>query len=327
MEDNVMEIDMEEIKSSPVLEEVQKAVVETPVQTPKVERYSSKNEQPLISCLRNERVIVRHINRPTGLVDNPKHILYGNIAPNAVKKFTLPKLTRSNTFVNPLTDSEKRFLESYMGLEYNQLSIYNKTENNFWVNRWVRLGKDDTILDLSNPQQYIDYKILLANKDFIAPSLEAYENYPKRTYQYMIVSDSDLEKKEESNMSTTMRCYKAFGKIEEDIMTMRVVVELMEGKPTASTVKSPFLKGRINTLIQSNPKLFLRIVDDPYLPTKVLMKSALEQNIITKRGEFYYYDGNPLCEDGQEPNYSTAAAYLNSPRHQTLKFAIEARLK
>jgi fructokinase len=73
-----------------------------------------------------------------------------------------------------LTRDEKEYLEHVMGLEYNALSIYNKPENNFWSDAntngisAVTLSKSDTYLDLSNPNDYIRYKIALANKDYIA---------------------------------------------------------------------------------------------------------------------------------------------------------------
>lgn len=79
----------------------------------------------LQSCLRNERIIVRYVPKESGLVTNPKHILYGGMAENAVKYFTVPQL-ESGRLVNILTDEEKEFLEDIMGLEYNALSIYKK---------------------------------------------------------------------------------------------------------------------------------------------------------------------------------------------------------
>ena len=130
-----------------------------------------------INCLRNERVIVRYVPKESGIVTNPKHILYGGMAENAVKYFTVPQL-ESGKLVNILTDDEKEFLEDIMGLEFNALSIYKK-ENNYWSNKQVRLLKQDNILDLSDPEQYIKYKILLANKDEIAPSLQALQDMPK----------------------------------------------------------------------------------------------------------------------------------------------------
>ena len=51
-------------------------------------------------------------------------------------------------------------------------------------------------------------------------------------------------------MSTTMKCYKEYGKIEDNIDVLRVIVETIEGKPTATNVKLEFLQTQINNLIQ-----------------------------------------------------------------------------
>ena len=94
---------------------------------PQEQRRGAKQ---IINCLRNERVIIRHIPKLGGMVTNPKHILYGGMADNAVKTFTVPRLS-SGMYVNVLTDDEKACLEQIMNLEYNALSIYKKTDN-FW---------------------------------------------------------------------------------------------------------------------------------------------------------------------------------------------------
>lgn len=89
---------------------------------------SNSEEVELISCLRNDKVIVRYVNKPNTNITNPKHVLYGGMAETAVRTFTVPML-RSGALVNVLTDSEKDFLESYMGLEKNALSVYLKKDN------------------------------------------------------------------------------------------------------------------------------------------------------------------------------------------------------
>ena len=293
----------------------------------------SEDEETLVNCLRNERIIVRHIPKETGMISNPKHILYGGMAINAVRTFVVPKLS-SGLYVNVLTDSEKAFLEDIMGLEDNALSIYKKVDN-FWsdnnesgISR-VRLTKQDNYLDLSNPEEYIKYKILLANKDYIAPSLQALQDYPKATYQFVIISEGEESKVAKDSMSTTMKCYKEYGKVENDIDTLRVIVETIDGRPTASTAKLEFLQNRINSLIQADNKLFLKTISDTLLPTKVLIKKAIEAGLIANRGNFLYLrsDNTPLCENNEEPTLNVAAKYLNSPKHQEIKFALEAKLK
>lgn len=318
-----MEIPLQEVK-------VSESTQEKPKRSKKVEEHSDQ----IISCLRNERIVVRHVPKLTGMWgNNPKHILAGGMAEGAVRTFVVPRLS-SGMFVNILTDKEKTFLEEIMGLEYNALSIYKKIDN-FWddsnengINK-VRLSKQDNYFNLSDPEDYIRYKILLANKDYIAPSLQALQDTPKATYQYVIISEGEETKTAKDNMSATMRCYKEFGKIEDDFDTLRVIIETIDGRPTSKTVKLEFLQTKANELIQNDSKIFLKVINDPMLSTKVLIKKAIEAGLISNRGNYLYLraDNSPLCEINEEPTLNIAAKYLNSPKHQEVKFALEAKLK
>ena len=215
IEDLGFSVDGDEVNDLPLQE------VEAP-QITVTESYKKIKQVPVaqedaISCLRNERIIIRHIPKETGIVSNPKHILYGGMAENAVRTFVVPKLA-SGMFVNVLTDKEKTFLEEIMGLEYNALSIYKKVDN-FWDDAndsgisKVRLSKQDNYLDLSSPEDYIKYKILLANKDFIAPSLKTLSDAPKATYQFVIIAEGDETRTAKDNLSYTMRSYKSLVKL------------------------------------------------------------------------------------------------------------------
>ena len=310
-----------------------KSFSEIEIEKPVFKEIKNKKEinqttdKEMINCLRQERILVRHIPKEGGMISNPKHILYGGMAENAVRYFTVPKLS-SGMYVNVLTDKEKEFLEEVMGLEYNTLSIYKKVDN-YWENNMVRLTKQDNVFDLSDPEQYIKYKILLANKNFIAPSLETLIDYPKATYQFVIIAEGEETKTAKDNMSVTMKCYKEFGKIENDIDMLRTLVETIDGRPTSANVKLEFLQTKVNSLIQADSKLFLKTITDPYLPTKVLIKKAIEAGLISNRGNYLYLrqDNSPLCENNQEPTLSIASQYLNNPKHQDIKLTLEAKLK
>ena len=280
------------------------------------------------SCLRNERVIVRFVPKEGGMITNPKHILYGGMAEGAVRYFTVPVLQSTGAFKNVLTDAEKEYLEQVMGLEYNALSIYKK-ENNYWENFRVRLTKQDTYLNLSDPNDYIKYKVLLANTNFIADSLETLQDRPRATYQYVLIKEGESEKRESDNISTIMKCYKEYGKIENDADTLKCIVELLDKRPLAKGTKIEFLQGKANTLIQSNPGLFYSTVTDPTLPVKVLIRKAVEEGVISRRGDQYYLksDNSPLCGNNEEPTLNIAAKYLSLPKNQELKLSIEAKLK
>lgn len=323
-----MQLDITETKETPV--EVKKSgkasrnVIVKPEKPEDPENYGDITP----SCLRNERIIVRHIPKESGLINDPKHVLYGGMADDAVTYITVPVLASTGTYVNVLTNDEKNFLEEKMGLAKNALSIYLKVDN-YWENYMVRLIKGDNFLDLSNPDDYIKYKVLLANKDLIAPSISALNDMPKATYKYVIIAENEEAREENKNLSATMSAYVKLGEIKDDKDIIKFVVETLDGRPLSRDSKLTYITAQAYKLIQANPKLFLQVCNDPLLKTKVLISKCINYGVIAKRGDYLYTaDTNtPLCENNEEPVFSVAARFLNSPKHQDIKFSLEAKLK
>lgn len=286
----------------------------------------AKNEEELVSCLKKERVVIKHIPRENSMVgNNPKHVLYGGMAEGSTRRYVVP-LLRNGQLVDVLTKEEKDFLESYLGLEDNALSVF-RTHDNFWKKQMVTLPKEDSYLDLSNPNDFIKYKILLHNTDLIAPSLEALQNNPKATYEYVMVREDEENKVNRRRIDATKAAYKEYGKIENDADVMRVVIETITARPTAATMTLDSMANKIDELIQNDAKLFLKVVQDPMLNTKVLIRNAIEAGVISNRGgQLYLREGSvPLCSKG-EPTMSVAAAFLNEAKNQELRFTIEAKV-
>ena len=321
-------LDLEEVNRNTVKENFNKTVIQAAEE--KLQRVSeshpSVEKQGLVNCLRNERIIVRHVNRENGNITNPKHILYGGMAESAAKYYSVPKL-QSGMYVNILTDNEKAFLEDIMGLELNALSIYKKVDN-YWENRMVRLTKADNYFDLSDPDQYISYKILLANRDFIAPSLQELTDRPKATYQFVIVKEEDENKISKKALNATMQAYMEFGKIQENKDILIQIIETMEGRPVAATTKLEALQNKVNRLIQSNPSIFVKAAVDELLEIKVLLRKCVENRIVANRNGFYYLtsDGSQLCEKGDDPTLHNAAVFVASPKNQQLLLSLQAKL-
>lgn len=287
-----------------------------------------------VNCLRNEKIIVRFVPSPTAMVQRKGHILYGGMAENATRSFVVPRLNKTGMFKNVLTDSEKSFLERVMGLEINALSIYKK-ENNFWddsnpngIGR-VTLHKQDNYFDLSIPEQYIQYKILLANKDQIASSMEELENRPKATYQFVIISEGAESQKNLSRMDVTMECYTEYGAVRNDKDTLKTIIEILEKRPVSPSVKIDYLQNKINEYIQADPRKFHSVIKDELLPAKVLIKRAVEAGLVGTKNNTYYLrkDGSALCEMNEESTLNNAARYISNIKHQELKYMLEAQLK
>ena len=295
-----------------------------------MERKTAKVKEEMsevkVNPLKNERVYVRWIPKDNGLPN--RHVASGGKVDGAYVTFVVPVL-RSGQYKNILTDSEKEYLEEVLGLDYNALSVYNKKDN-YWENYMVRIdnAKEGLHLDLSKPEDYIRYKVLLANSDFIAPSVQERIDRPKNTYQFEIVRESDEDIIENAKMDAKMQSYKEFSKIENDLDTMRVLVELLDARPYSANEKAVFLKSRISALIDADPKKFLSAITDPLLHAKVLIRRGSELGVLAKRGDYYFLksDNSPLCDGGENPTLSVAARYLNLPAHQDIKFILESEL-
>lgn len=291
------------------------------------------------NCLRNEKVIVRKLPRKTGLVTESNHIMGDGMHDAATRTFCVPKLQRSNNFVNVLTNDEKQCLEMAMGFESNALSIYRQpAESNFWSNAnpsglsSVRLGKRDNVFNLANPLEYIQVKILLANKDKICPSMAEYQERPKETYEYVIIREGEENKEAQSGTDATIQAFMKLGKINDDRDVLKLVVETMMGKKYSDNTSIEWLQTQASDLIKSsvkNAKLFLNVVGDESLETKVLIRKCIAKGIIADRGGFLYIkDTNtPMCSDGEDPTMKNAAKWLSRPQNQETLFSLQAKIK
>jgi hypothetical protein len=236
-------------------------------------------------------------------------------------------MLNNGTYKNVLTDNEKSYLEEILGLEVNGLSVYNKKDN-YWDKFLIKLTKQDTILDLSDPEDYIKYKVLLANTDTVAPSMKILREARRATYEFVIMEPNEEYNDSRNRVNNTMKCYEEFGAIKDKFDILKCIIETVDGRPVANNTKIEFLQAKATDLINANPKLFLQTITDPLLNTKVIIKKAVEAGIISKRGEYYYLreDGSPMCGPNEDPTFTIAAKYLSLPQNQELKFSIEAKL-
>jgi hypothetical protein len=284
-------------------------------------------DEKMISCLSKDRVLIKFVPKENAMAGNdPKHVLYGGMAETSTRTYVVPML-RSGQLKDVLTKDEKSFLESYLGLEDNALSVYN-IENNFWKKFKVTVRKEGDSLDLSDGMDYIRYKVLLANTDLIAPSLQALEDIPKSTYEFVLIKESESVGATKAKIDTKKEAYKVWGKIDDKADMLRVIIETLTRKPVSSAASVDTLNVTVEGLIEKDPKMFLKVANDEYLPTKVLIRNGIEAGVIINRGgQLYMRDNNePLCENG-EPTLSVAAGYLNMPKHQNTKLLIVDKVK
>lgn len=295
----------------------------------KKEESEQINENIKVNPLRKEKIYVRFVPHEGLAGSDKKHVLSGARANGAMTTLCVPILQSTKTYKNVLTNDEKVFLEQALGLERNALSVYN-TKDNFWESYKIKINtKEGLHLDLSNPEDYIKYKVLLANNDIVAPSVQERLDRSKKSYQFEIVSESNEVDMENFKADALISGAAELGKIENDVDTMRVLAEILDTRPYGQNTTKAFLRTRLANLLKQDANTFFRAISDPMLHTKVIIRRAQELNKISRRGEYYYVasSGEPLCENGENPTLAIAAKYLNSPAHQDLKFMLESEVE
>lgn len=280
-----------------------------------------------VNPLRNEHIRVRFVPQPTGFgITDKNHIGYGGLFEGNAVTLCVP-VQRNGKYKNILTNDEKDYLEDIMGLENGALSVYN-TVNNYWDNYRIRIEKEGLRLDLSDPNDYIKYKVLLANNEIIAPSVQERIDRPKATYRFEIVREGEEDSMENVRLDATMESFKEYGKIENDVDTLRVLIEQLDGRPYSSSESIVFFKARVLQLIQKDAKRFLQYIKDPMLHTKMLLRRGVELGKISMKNDYYYLasTGSPLCEQNEKSTLAIAAKYLNQPANQEIKFMLESEI-
>lgn len=286
-----------------------------------------RDQSPKIkNCLRRQTIKVSYIKKDTPLIRDKKHILYGGKASKAYVYLCVPLLSNGN-YKNVLTNEEKDYLEYIMGLPHNALSIYRK-ENNFWDNYRIRLTTEGLRLRLDNPEDYIKYKVLLANTTKVCPSRSEWERRPKSEYDFLIEDEQEAVKADAEIVDVTAMAYSLFLKYSDDYATLSTILSIISMSSVDKGTTIEFIKTRLHEYIQKDAKRFVSIAKDQYLVYKVLVRKAHVYGLLKNKGGLYYLkdDGSPLATKGLEPDITNASVFLSLPENSELKFRLEAEI-
>lgn len=273
--------------------------------------------------LPNETVTVKFIKRKKGMASNVEdnHVIAGGMLTNAKKSFSAPR-QRNGEIANILTNEEKEYLENATG--GTNLSVYG----DFWKTFKVDLFKDDASnqFNLSNPIDYISIKLLESLTNDIAKSWS--ERNDKQTYQFAITREDEIPNEKKAKLDTKKEAFKLYGKIEDDRDKLIGVLRLLDNSPISKNVKLKWVQGKVEEYVDTVPSVFLNVIKDSSLETKILINKAVEEKIILRDGNRYStIDGLELAENKEIPSFNNAVKYLDNPKHQEVRDLIVARLK
>ncbi len=243
---------------------------------------------------------------------------------------------------NPLTPEEMEFFEYKAGLdlEKGDLNPYKKKDN-FWEDFKISIRKSDDVvtdktilmtLDLSDPLQYLQYKVLMTNSapngGMVAPSWQ--ERLNSGTYRIALVHEGQQNVEKVKRGDMMKQAYKYVSKIDSsseemfDFLTI-YFLEASKSKRPSDDWNKDTLFSEIQDLIDNDLAGVVKIIDDAKnYEYKLLVHRGLKVGALVMRGEnkIETVDGIPVGKGLKQ-----AVQWFKDDRHQdeylTLKNQIE----
>lgn len=242
---------------------------------------------------------------------------------HATNAYPVPRHENGGAYFDPLTPEEAEYLETHPGLSLSRgdLSIH-KVDNNYWDRmRPIRLGKEEVKLNLADPMDYIKYKVLLLQRDAVAPS--AKEARRKASYKYAIVPLDFDENKSAEDTNAVADAYLEYSKIREDRDTLADVLFLITSQRVPPAATLGWIQGEIGKKIASNPAKFVEVIRDTDRMARTLITKGLTYNAIQKDGTAYRTMGGDLMGI----DLTATIAFIKNESNSDHRILIETMVK
>jgi hypothetical protein len=276
------------------------------------------------NVLPNKVVWIKPNFENPGWIKNPKHAAFFKLE-GTYDNYVWAQ-DRNGKLKNLFTDEEKDFLEKELRMEPNALSVYNK--QNPLKDKMIKLGKDPIKLVLSDPDDFIQLRILLTNSDKIAPSVKDIKK--KATYKYYVEDEDDILEITMDKTSLTQKAWMAYGEMSKDKRKLAGFIRIytqVKNKPITkidSSVKLETLQAKVSNVVQNDMKNFVELVENPSYDTILLIAEGVESGEVEKKQTTYYLKGG---KDKMGSTLRETIDFLNSPMNQELRLILEEKVK
>lgn len=273
--------------------------------------------------LQNKKIAVKIVEKQrSGYLKNSD----GNTIWTGCKRTYQAPTNQYDRIIQLLTKDEQVWFEKEMGLETGSLAP-SARKNNFWREFKVTLDKKGKMLDLTDPEDFLSWKVLSASntiansKGEINPMIHDFYMVTEEEEQEV---DSRLaEKYEEASV--------LFAKISKSDKKMKSILRLLGKGSIPSDANTKWLKAELVKIIEQKEKIhgvpgttdFIRVANDPDFDIKIFLLDAMEINEIFIEGTTYKLrSGDVIGFDRDQ-----ALSFLNNPKNQQTKLLIDERIK
>jgi hypothetical protein len=282
-----------------------------------------KDKSPLL----NKKVTIALVRRNTSALYQDADL--GTLASGASKSFMTPLNRDTGSLIDPLTKKERTWLENELGIDLN---VHNKRDN-FWTTKKAmvilrktgrKIETANLTLDLSNPHQFILYKIALVNPRVANTWADRYED---KQYEFVII-DGEVEFEDElsytlieDDVQDYIRKHKNSKKKLFDLLRMYGVENASKHVNYNSSSEWLYNELKKATRRKSEVKKLHRIISlgEKDISMKVFVADAVTTGLLEKRGFEYRLSGGQKIGN----NETDAINYFIDPRNQSVKARFE----
>jgi len=245
-------------------------------------------EKKVESCLQNEIVYVKPVEENVASwIPKDKN---GHVRVEGTEvSYDVPLTARG--LYQVITQNEQEFLEK--NIDRTRPTGWMSTSNvkdNVWKgrNRYkVTLGLEPVKLDLSIGTDYVKYKILLANKEDIAPS---FAQRTDRKYYFYIDKQSELDKHEANQVDKKTKAVTHYVIIAKDVDKLRdflLVVHRGNERLVPKDMVLNTAKRMAYELIETDVNKYLSVIEDEMFQYKVFIYKLLQVGAVVRNGYEY----------------------------------------
>jgi hypothetical protein len=234
--------------------------------------------------------------------------------------YTGAQLDHDGLYKTGLTHKEEVEYAEELGLPKGHFS---KTNADFWGQLELRLNNDKaTKFPTSSIMDVVKFKALCERSNVAKSSLEIkanpnveffVEDLESQAKELELQADVELTAMEKFSATTTaekkglLKILNGFERV-----PMRGIDNLSE----------TIIKAELYKKLKNDPKKFIEIASDKDLSTRVMIEELLEQGKLTKKSNYYVYEGESLGS-----SIDGVLEFFKDPKKQSIKIAAKQDVK
>lgn len=280
------------------------------------------------SVLKNVKKIIKLIpdrkNPHYELID-PKHDGV-HLFTDCTRQYQLPLSTKHGGLNRILNPEQQEAFEVLLDKKPGDLSFF-KQENNFWSTFIVKLEKEGIVLDLNDPLQNLQFRVLEVIPE-VAPNFES--RHDKGEYKFYMEEDGFVVKSESEKVINKMTAYTKLEELKKIPAKLRAVLVSL-GVKVERNADVDFMVIELSKIIENNDKYsggkkvsdFFDVLKDTSIITKVFISDLVSIGALKQSSSgIYLKDGDKIAN-----TLSETVKWLEEPANSEMKKILENKLK